>query len=96
MLFNSFKQFSDGTTDTVTPMCVMLGANVLNIIGNYLLIYGNFGCPELGLTGAGISTLASRILTFGIFYVLFTKHSRYKVTNFTGKGSRKGQSTGRT
>ena len=47
MLFNSFKQFSDGTTDTVTPMCVMLGANVLNIIGNYLLIYGNFGCPEL-------------------------------------------------
>ena len=79
MLFNSFKQFSDGTTDTVTPMCVMLGANVLNIIGNYLLIYGNFGCPELGLTGAGISTLASRILTFGIFYVLFTKHSRYKL-----------------
>lgn len=49
MLFNSFKQFSDGTTDTVTPMCVMLGANVLNIIGNYLLIYGKFGCPELGL-----------------------------------------------
>ena len=79
MLFNSFKQFSDGTTDTVTPMCVMLGANVLNIIGNYLLIYGNFGCPELGLTGAGISTLASRILTFGIFCVLFTKHSRYKL-----------------
>ena len=93
MLFNSFKQFSDGTTDTVTPMCVMLGANVLNIIGNYLLIYGNFGCPELGLTGAGISTLASRILTFGIFCVLFAKHSRYKLT---GKGSRKGQSTGRT
>ena len=79
MLFNSFKQFSDGTTDTVTPMCVMLGANVLNIIGNYLLIYGNFGCPELGLTGAGISTLASRILTFGIFCVLFAKHSRYKL-----------------
>ena len=79
MLFNSFKQFSDGTTDTVTPMCVMLGANVLNIIGNYLLIYGNFGCPELGLTGAGISTLASRILTFVIFCILFARHSRYKL-----------------
>ena len=71
MLFNSFKQFSDGT-------CVMLGANVINIIGNYLLIYGNFGCPELGLTGAGISTLFSRILTFGMFCFLFAKHSRYK------------------
>ena len=43
MLFNSFKQFSDGTTDTVTPMWIMLGANVLNIIGNYFLIYGKCG-----------------------------------------------------
>lgn len=77
MLFNSFKQFSDGTTDTLTPMWVMLGANVFNIIGNYLLIYGKFGCPELGLTGAGISTLTSRILTLVIFCFLFTKHTRY-------------------
>lgn len=79
MLFNAFKQFSDGTTDTLTPMFIMLGANVLNIFGNYLLIYGNFGCPELGLTGAGISTLASRILTFGVFCLLFAFRSRYKV-----------------
>ena len=78
MLFNSFKQFSDGTTDTLTPMWIMLSTNVLNIIGNYLLIYGKFGCPELGLTGAGISTLTSRILTFVIFCILFAKHSRYK------------------
>lgn len=77
MLFNSFKQFSDGTTDTVTPMCIMLGANVLNIIGNYFLIYGHCGVPELGLTGAGISTLASRILTFIIFSLLFARHARY-------------------
>ena len=79
MLFNAFKQFSDGTTDTLTPMFIMLGANVLNIFGNYLLIYGNWGCPELGLTGAGISTLASRILTFGVFCLLFAFHPRYKV-----------------
>ena len=79
MLFNAFKQFSDGTTDTLTPMFIMLGANVLNIFGNYLLIYGNWGCPELGLTGAGISTLASRILTFGVFCLLFAFHTRYKV-----------------
>ena len=78
MLFNA-KQFSDGTTDTLTPMFIMLGANVLNIFGNYLLIYGNWGCPELGLTGAGISTLASRILTFGVFCLLFAFCPRYKV-----------------
>lgn len=65
MLFNSFKQFSDGTTDTLTPMYVMLSANVVNIIGNYFLIYGHGGFPELGLTGAGISTLFSRISNAG-------------------------------
>lgn len=78
MLFNSFKQFSDGTTDTVTPMWIMLSANVLNIIGNYFLIYGHAGLPEMGLTGAGISTLASRILTFVAFYGLFIGHRRYR------------------
>lgn len=79
MLFNSFKQFSEGTTDTVTPMYIMLGANVLNIIGNYFLIYGKGGLPELGLTGAGISTLASRVLTFVVFGILFIRHSRYRI-----------------
>lgn len=78
MLFNSFKQFSDGTTDTLTPMWVMLGANVLNIIGNYLLIYGKCGFPEMGLTGAGISTLTSRILTFVVFCYLFARKEKYK------------------
>lgn len=78
MLFNSFKQFSDGTTDTITPMWITLGANILNIIGNYFLIYGKCGVPELGLTGAGISTLASRILTLVAFCILFARCSRYK------------------
>lgn len=78
MLFNSFKQFSDGTTDTVTPMWIMLGANVLNIIGNYFLIYGKCGVPEMGLTGAGISTLVSRILTFVVFCILFARRKKYK------------------
>lgn len=79
MLFNSFKQFSEGTTDTVTPMYIMLGANLLNIVGNYFLIYGKAGVPELGLTGAGISTLASRILTLAAFCLLFFRHSRYRL-----------------
>lgn len=79
MLFNSFKQFSDGTTNTLTPMWIMLGANVMNIIGNYFLIYGHWGCPELGLTGAGISTLTSRVMTLIVFCFLFARHSRYNV-----------------
>ena len=79
MLFNSFKQFCDGTTDTVTPMWIMLSSNGLNIIGNYLLIYGELGFPELGLTGAGISTLVSRVVSLLLFSILFIKHSRFKL-----------------
>ena len=67
LLFNGFKQFTDGITDTKTAMWILLGGNVLNIIGNYILINGKFGFPELGLLGAGISTLFSRIVMVIVF-----------------------------
>ncbi len=78
MLFNAFKQFNDGMGDTITPMWIMLGTNILNIIGNYFLIFGIAGCPEMGLNGAGVTTLASRILALLIFIGLFLLHSKYK------------------
>lgn len=78
MLFNGFKQFTDGITDTKTAMWLLLGGNVLNIIGNYLLIYGKFGLPELGLLGAGISTLFSRIMMVVVFAILFFRSSRFQ------------------
>lgn len=78
MMFNSFKQFADGITDTKTSMWIMLSANLLNIIGNSLLIYGVWGLPALGLTGAGISTLASRILMFVAFAILFFRKQSYR------------------
>ena len=78
MLFNAFKQFADGITDTRTPMYIMLSANVLNIIGNYLLIYGKLGFPAMGIVGAGISTLIARILMFAAFAVLFYRNVYYR------------------
>ena len=78
MMFNSFKQFADGITDTKTSMWIMLSANLLNIIGNSLLIYGVWGLPALGLTGAGISTLASRIFMFVAFAILFFRKQSYR------------------
>ncbi|MDR1756419.1 MAG: MATE family efflux transporter [Culturomica sp.] len=78
MLTNSFKQFADGITDTRTPMYIMLSSNLLNIIGNYILIYGEFGFPAMGLTGAGISTLIARALMLPAFAVLFYRRTRYR------------------
>lgn len=76
--FNGFKQFADGITDTKVSMWILLSGNVLNIIGNYILIYGKLGFPEMGLSGAGLSTLVSRILMVIAFLVLFFMTDRYK------------------
>lgn len=76
--FNGFKQFSDGITDTKVSMWILLSGNILNIIGNYILIYGKLGMPELGLLGAGISTMVSRILMVIAYLVLFFGTRRYQ------------------
>ena len=78
MMFNSFKQFADGITDATTPMWIMLSGNVLNIIGNFILIYGYFGLPAMGVMGAGISTLITRIYMFVIFALIFSRSKKYK------------------
>lgn len=78
LIFNGFKQFADGITDTNVSMWILLGGNALNILGNYLLIYGKFGFPELGLIGAGISTLISRIVMVIVFTFIFFTAKRYQ------------------
>ena len=60
-------------------MWLLLGGNVMNIIGNYILIYGKFGIPEMGLLGAGISTLASRIMMVIVFALIFFCTKRYHI-----------------
>ena len=61
-IFNVFAQWLFAINKTALPMWIMLLSNMVNIIGNWVLIYGNCGFPELGLVGAGISTLFSRVL----------------------------------
>ena len=56
------------------PMFVTLLINVINVVGNYFLIFGNFGAPRLGITGAGISTVISRtVAVILLTYLLFCK-----------------------
>lgn len=55
------------------PMRVTLLINLINIIGNYTLIFGKFGAPALGVTGAAISTSACRIISMILLSVILLK-----------------------
>lgn len=77
MLANSFRQFVEGIMDASISMWILTIGNAMNIAGNYILIYGKFGLPELGLLGAGISTLLSRIIMLLLFIAVFVKQKKY-------------------
>ena len=77
-IFNCMQQSCNGLNDTATPMWIILGADVLNVLGNYLLIFGKWGFPELGLAGAGWSTLAARTSTAIAILCVYSFSSGYK------------------
>ncbi|MCH5220000.1 MAG: MATE family efflux transporter [Muribaculaceae bacterium] len=77
MFFNVFSQWSYAINNTRMPMWIILTANAVNVIGNYIFIYGHFGMPELGLTGAGLSTLAARILCAVAIAMVFFRSKKY-------------------
>jgi len=66
MIFQTFRQYAEGLSDTFSPMIVSVFANLLNVFLNYLLIYGNLGAPALGLNGAGMATLMARVIMFSV------------------------------
>ncbi len=75
MLFYSYKQFFEGLGNTKVAMVITISANLINIAANYAFIFGKFGFPELGLTGAGVGTFISRISMplFFMIYILTAK-----------------------
>ena len=79
MHFQTYRQFSEGLSDTFNPMWVSILANLLNIGLNYILIYGAFGVPAYGLIGAGYATLTARVIMAVLMYLVTKK----KLTGFT-------------
>ena len=61
IVFQGFKQFSDGLSMTRYPMYATILANIINVILNYVLIFGKFGVEARGVEGAALGTLISRI-----------------------------------
>lgn len=83
IIFQAFKQFSDGLSMTKYPMYATLLANIVNVVLNYLLIFGKFGFPELGIVGAAYGTLVSRIIMVIFLWIVLRSNEKSKayVTN---------------
>jgi MATE family multidrug resistance protein len=83
IIFQAFKQFSDGLSMTRYPMYSTLLGNIVNVVLNYVLIFGKFGFPEMGIVGAAYGTLVSRfIMWFHLWWLLRGKEkSKLLVTN---------------
>ena len=77
MQANTFRQFVEGIANPAVSMWVLLIGNLLNVVGNYILIYGKCGLPEMGLLGAGVSTFLSRIIMLGLFVWIFMRRTAY-------------------
>ena len=80
IIFQSFKQFSDGLSFTKIAMISTVIANLINVVINYILIYGKFGFPKLELVGAGIGTLISRFIM--VLIIIYLIKSNPKINQY--------------
>ena len=82
LLFCLCKQFLEGLNNTTVAMAITIGCNLLNILLNWVFIFGHWGFPDMGATGAGLATLISRLLTALCFVavMLWRKEWRQYIT----------------
>lgn len=76
---SGMKNFYDSLTDTRTTMWIVLAGNVWNIIWNWILIFGNLGFPEMGISGAAWATVTSRILMLVLYVACFLLNHKYAI-----------------
>ena len=78
MVFQSYRQFAEGVSYLKPAMIITLFANLINVMANWVFIFGNLGAPELGLTGAGIATISSRTFMAVALVLVVVQSSKLK------------------
>ena len=78
MIFQALKQFADGLSQTKYAMYATIIANLVNVLFNYLLIYGIWIFPRLEVEGAAFGTLVSRFFMLWFLWEILRKRKRLK------------------
>jgi len=92
LVFQTFKQFAEGLSNTRIAMIIIVVSNVVNIGLNYVLIFGHAGFPAIGLNGAGWATFTSRIfmaLAFAAYIYYVPAFRKFRAAFSIGNYSRK-------
>ncbi len=86
-IFSGFKQFAEGLSLTRVAMLITVGSNLLNILLNYLMIFGHWGFPKMGLMGSCWASFISRVaMALAMFiYVYYNKHFKKYWIGFSFK-----------
>jgi MATE family multidrug resistance protein len=78
IIYQGYKQFADGLSMTKVSMYAIVMANILHVIINYCLIYGVWFFPKLGILGAGLGTVISRIAMVVFMHIILSRKDRLK------------------
>ena len=77
IIFQGYKQFADGKSETKVSMWATIIGNIINVVINYFLIYGIWIFPKMGIVGAAVGTIVSRIVM-----LIFIHYSLARKPNF--------------
>ena len=83
MIFQTFKQFIEGLSVMKPAMVISLLANIINAFANWVLIFGKFGFPELGLAGAAWATFLSRVFMVVVIMIYVMRNEKFKQYDVT-------------
>lgn len=76
VIYQGYKQFADGLSMTKYSMYAIIMANVVHVVLNYLLIYGIWFFPRMGIIGAALGTVISRIMMVVFMHIILSKNEK--------------------
>ena len=78
LLYAAFRRYLQGIHVVTPVMVALVSANLVNAVGNWILIYGHLGFPALGVAGAAWATLISRVYMAAVLLVAIVVHDRWR------------------